>query len=145
MVGISMELHHTYFSMIFNAKRTLDCIPRGEGVANCLMKHITLAGYKVFKVSSICLFVPLIVIVHCSHKYNPTILVTAIYGIFAVTSTLAPLIVVVCCGCKYNLTILATLGIFAVTSTLAPLIVVIHCSRKYNLMIQLQCTTTFLF
>ena len=37
--------------MVFDAKRTLDAIPRDEGVARCLMQRITVAGYKVFKVS----------------------------------------------------------------------------------------------
>ena len=91
--------------MAFIAKRTLDCIPRGERVATCLMKHITVAGHKVFKVSSISLFVSLIVLISCSHKYNLITLATATNGIFAVANTL---VVVIHCSQKYNLSILVT-------------------------------------
>ena len=91
--------------MVFDAKRTLDCILRGEGVATCLMKHITVAGYKVFKVSSISLFVSLIVLVSGSRNYNLIILVTATNGIFAVANTL---IILISCSHNYNLIILVT-------------------------------------
>ena len=123
--------------MVFDAKKTLDCILRGEGVATCLMKCITVA---VFKVSSISLFVSLIVLISCSHKYNLIILVTAKNGIFVVTNTL---IILVSCSHKHNPIILATAtnGIFAVANTL---VVVVHCSQKYNLSILVTAMYNYL-
>ena len=55
-VEISIEnkiINISHFRMVFDTKRTVDAIPWDEGVARCLMRRITVAGYKVFKVSNL--------------------------------------------------------------------------------------------